>query len=75
MQAVATPSAGSLRFELLGIPITILPSFWLVTLVLSSALGAPVGIAAWLVVVIVSIVAHELGHALLARRWGQQVRP
>lgn len=69
-----------LRISVLGIPLTIRPSFWLVALLIAplpfDALfrtRAYPFYAAWIVVVLVSVVAHELGHALLARRFGAKV--
>ena len=57
------------------IPFRINPSFWIL-----AALIAWVGssglwqFASWIVVVFVSVVVHEMGHALLARMWGQNVQ-
>ena len=69
-----------LRFSVRGIPVEIRPSFWLV-----AALIAPFPIASslrpallpfllvWIVVVTVSVLLHEGGHAFLARRFGATV--
>lgn len=69
-----------LRVSLLGIPLEIRPSFWLVALLIAPlpfealfrARAYPF-YAAWIGVVLVSVVAHEMGHALLARRFGATV--
>lgn len=69
-----------LRFSVGGIPVEIRPSFWLV-----AALIAPLPLAGalrpgilpyllvWVVVVGVSVLAHEAGHAFSARRFGARV--
>lgn len=68
------------RFSILGIPIEIRWSFWLIAILIFPfqlrVLTRPENwgfVAAWLVVVAVSVIAHELGHALLARRFGAKV--
>jgi Zn-dependent protease len=63
-----------LRFRLFGVPFEIGPYFW----VGSALLGSNVAhgehalplLAIWVACVTVSIVVHELGHALAARRFG-----
>jgi len=65
---------GALRFSVLGVPVAIAPTFWLVTLLLSlGRLGALELLVEWVVVVLVSILVHEMGHALVARRFEQSV--
>lgn len=61
------------RFRLFAIPITIRPSFLLIAALLGLSLGNPVFILAWAFVVFVSILIHELGHALTARSMGAEV--
>lgn len=57
--------------KLFGIPITIRPMFLVVTLFLgASALSNATEVGIWLGVVLVSIVVHELGHALVGRLFG-----
>ncbi|HLL52571.1 MAG TPA: M50 family metallopeptidase [Myxococcaceae bacterium] len=66
---------GGFRFALFRVPITIMPAFWIVTAILASTrLSEPVLLAEWALVVLVSVTVHELGHALVARRFGHTVR-
>lgn len=68
-----------LKFRLGTIPVKINPTFWVVAIVL----GLPVPdrhrhemvayFAGWIAVVLVSVLMHELGHALTARRFGAVV--
>lgn len=58
-------------FRLFGIPVTVRPMFLFVTLFLGAASTTdPLAIAIWFVVVFVSILVHELGHALTGRAMG-----
>lgn len=61
------------KFRLFAIPVEIRPSFLLIAALVGLSLGEPVLVAAWAAVVFVSILIHELGHALTARRFGAQV--
>lgn len=69
-----------IRFRLLGIPSSIHPSFWLVAFLISPIPWNLLGEAriwpfllAWLAVVALSVLAHEVGHALTARSRGATV--
>ena len=73
----AISSAGSLDtgpvFGIFGLPTRIHPLFWILILVLgwsSRAPHGPAALAIWVAVAAVSVWLHELGHALVARRWG-----
>jgi stage IV sporulation protein FB len=62
-----------LHFRVLGIPVRVHPMFWLVALLLG--LGGnqqPVPMLFWIGAAFVSILIHELGHALTARAHGWQ---
>jgi len=72
-------SQGDLHFALFGIPVRVHPFFWLVAVLLGlggagqqdmrAALGH---LLVWVAAVFVAILVHELGHALVMRRWGFQ---
>ena len=61
---------GDLHFPLLGIPVRIHPMFWLVTLLLGPTDQKPIFSVFWLAAVLVSILIHELGHAIVIRSFG-----
>jgi Zn-dependent protease len=60
-------------FRLFGIPVTVRPSFLLIAALLGFNSGSVARIFIWIGVVFVSIVVHELGHALTARSFGSDV--
>jgi membrane-associated protease RseP (regulator of RpoE activity) len=62
-----------LHFSVAGIPVSVHPLFWLITLLLGST-GDLLLIPIWILVIFVSILIHELGHALAFRRYGQRSR-
>ncbi|MGD9647841.1 MAG: site-2 protease family protein [Pirellulales bacterium] len=59
-----------LNFSLFGIPVRVHPLFWLVSLLLGLRDPEPGALMIWVGVVFVSILVHELGHALMAQRFG-----
>lgn len=64
-----------LRFSLGGIPVLIHPLFWLTAFLFGGGLrmegpGAWIPIFVWTVAMFVSVLAHEMGHALSARWFG-----
>lgn len=63
------PTRYDLRFSVAGIPVRVHPLFWLIALLLGSS-GDLLTIPIWIFVVFVSILIHELGHALAFRRYG-----
>ena len=65
----AAPTPYDVRFKLLGVPVRIAPMFWLVCVLLG---GRPelAETAIWMVAVLVSVLVHELGHALVQRAFG-----
>jgi Zn-dependent protease len=57
--------------KVLGIPTKIDPSFWLLSFFIASGRGFNLPfMLEWLVVVFISVLFHELGHALIGRRFG-----
>ena len=64
------PAKGELRFNLFGFPVRVQPFFWLTAAVLGASAGDPARIVAWVAVVFVSVLVHELGHATAARLFG-----
>ncbi len=70
------PSQGDLHFRVLGIPVRVHPMFWLTTIIFSLGGGGipPLEFVIWVVVVFVSILIHELGHALVQRKFGGRPR-
>lgn len=62
-----------IRFDLVGIPVTVRPTFWLVAALLGFGLRDGPLLVVWVAVVFVSVLVHELGHALMARRYRAEV--
>jgi tetratricopeptide (TPR) repeat protein len=59
--------------KLFGIPVKIEPSFLVMSLILGSARGwEPALILEWVAVVLVSVLIHEMGHAMTCRAFGLQ---
>jgi Zn-dependent protease len=63
------PTRFDLRFTVAGIPVRVHPLFWLIALLLGSSSDL-ITIPIWIFVVFVSILIHELGHALAFRFYG-----
>jgi stage IV sporulation protein FB len=63
-------SLPSLRFRLFGFPVAIGVDFLLITLLIGMGTRPGAYLLEWLVVVAVSILIHELGHALAVRSYG-----
>lgn len=64
------PSAYDWDFRLCGIPVRVTLGFWFSALLLSSGHDL-VGALIWVALCFVSILVHELGHALVMRAQGQ----
>lgn len=63
----------TLQFRLNRVPVTVEPWFWLTTVLLAGRIQGPF-LAVWVLVVFVSVLAHEMGHALASRRYGSNPR-
>ncbi|MBX7211232.1 MAG: M50 family metallopeptidase [Verrucomicrobiaceae bacterium] len=66
-----------LRFQIFGFPVTVHWMFWIVSALLGEAAtasspGALQSVAVWVACVFVSVLWHELGHAFMMRRFGEQ---
>jgi len=64
------PTQGDIHFKLFGIPIRIHPFFWLVAVLLGASNRGVPEILIWVAAVFLSILIHELGHALLIQAYG-----
>ncbi len=66
------PTQVDVHFHAFGFPVRIHPFFWAIALLigLSSFKGEPLGALLSVPLILVSILAHELGHAVLQRRFG-----
>lgn len=73
------PSQFDLAFSVFGIPVRVVPTFWLFSALLGFHYTQVPGIGfalllIWIAVVFVSILIHELGHALTAYLFGYPPR-
>jgi stage IV sporulation protein FB len=66
----------NLSFRLGTIPVRILPSFFITTVILNFGLAQtdPRRLVVWLAIVLASVLVHELGHALAGIAFGLQPR-
>ncbi|MDP3850627.1 MAG: site-2 protease family protein [Luteolibacter sp.] len=63
------------RFSIFGIPVRVHPFFWITLALIGGALGANsasaiLGVCLFLLAGFISVLIHELGHALTARKFG-----
>src|SRR5579859_6601187 len=66
------PTPFDLNFSLFGIPVRVHPLFWVVMAVLGWSAREPKLIFLFVVCAFVSVLIHELGHALTAKFFGSQ---
>ncbi len=64
------PTRFDIRFSLLGVPVRINPIFWLGAILLGARM--PDWLPIWVPVLFVSVLVHEMGHALVIRGCGWQ---
>ncbi|MBN1306114.1 MAG: site-2 protease family protein [Anaerolineales bacterium] len=69
-----TETRYDLNFRVAGIPVRVHPLFWLVALLLGSGSRNLISVLVWVFAVFFSLLIHELGHALVMRRFGQSSR-
>ena len=71
------PTKYDLHFRVGGIPVRIHPFFWITTLLLVISGGGPTPpaeVIGWIIAVFISILIHELGHAVVQRHFGGHPR-
>lgn len=64
------PTQGDLHFSVLGIPVRVHPFFWLIALVLGLRSPDAGALIVWVIAVFLGVLVHEMGHALVMRRFG-----
>jgi stage IV sporulation protein FB len=69
---IPPPTRFDLRFSIAGFPVRVHPLFWVIALLLGSGSGNLIYMSLWVLGVFISILIHELGHALAMRRYGQE---
>ncbi|HVX16111.1 MAG TPA: site-2 protease family protein [Pirellulales bacterium] len=64
-----------INFRVAGVPVRVHPLFWLVTAILGASRDTrPVDVFIWVAAVFISILVHELGHAVMIHYFGWQPR-
>lgn len=69
---VPPPTRYDLRFSVADIPVRVHPLFWVIAFLFGFSANNLLYTFIWIFVVFVSILIHELGHALAFRRYGQR---
>lgn len=59
-----------LHFRVLGVPVRVHPLFWLVSFIMGFTPDEPKMVILWMIAVFISILIHEMGHALVIRWYG-----
>src|SRR5258708_4925044 len=72
MLGIPERTAYDLQFRVFGFPVRIHPLFWLGSLILGWQVGEWPERFLWIGCVLVSVLVHELGHAVAARANGQR---
>ena len=68
---VPPPTRYDLRFSIAGIPVRVHPLFWVIAFIFGFSSTNLLYTLVWVLAIFVSILIHELGHALAFRRYGQ----
>ncbi len=68
---IPPPTRFDLRFSIAGIPVRVHPLFWLIAVLFGASSNSIPGLLIWVTAIFISILIHELGHALAMRRHGQ----
>ncbi|MEJ2012611.1 MAG: hypothetical protein P8X64_10370 [Anaerolineales bacterium] len=68
------PTRFDLNFTLAGVPVRVHPLFWVMGFLLGGAVGNLLLIVIWIAIVFISILIHELGHAVAMRATGSYPR-
>lgn len=68
------PTKFDLLFSVGGIPVRVNPFFWVVGIVLGAGGGDGISIVIWVLALFISILIHELGHAVVMRYYGETPR-
>lgn len=63
-------TAYDLHFRLFGVPVRVHPLFWLVSFIFGFNANDPTSVLIWMIAVFISILIHEMGHALVIRWYG-----
>lgn len=66
------PTQADLRFSIFGIPVRVHPFFWLIAVLLGMRVPNAQALLIWVAAVFVGVLVHELGHAVVMRRFGFQ---
>lgn len=64
------PTRYDVYFTIARIPVRVHPLFWLMSFFLGFSFGDPAYILLWVAIAFVSILLHEVSHALVMRRYG-----
>ena len=68
-------TAYDINFNVAGVPVRVHPLFWLICLLMGGASDfQPVPVLIWTIAVFISILIHELGHAVAIRFYGWRPR-